>query len=156
MSYLSDLQWKANNLNAQKSGVENELKKLRSRVSEVDKLIRNLTGVGDNKFSDVNWCANKVTETISGALQGTQGVENVTDFIESKMENSTASDGKLASALSEFEREASRVNTRIDELESQLASIKSTIWSVNDSIRSEQRRIAEEEAQKRWEALFGE
>lgn len=156
MSYLSDLQWKATNLNVQKGEVENELNMLRGRASEVKKLVNNLTTVGDDKFSDVNWYADKLTEAISTGVQGGQGSKNVTELVAPRKETSTLYDGKLASGLSEFKRELSRVNTRIDELESQLASIKSAIWSVNDSIRSEQRKIAEEEAQKRWESIFGE
>lgn len=156
MSYLSDLQWKANNLNAQKSGVENELRKLRSRASEVEKLANNLANVGDNYFYDINKYANRIAENISSAMQGAHGTENVIECVNTGMENSAAYDGKLASGLYELRRELARVNSKIIELESQLASIKSNIWSVNESIRGEQRRIVEEEAQKRWDAIFGE
>lgn len=155
MSYLSDLQWKSSNLKTQKKTVENELRNLNNRASEVRTLIKNLGNVGDSDFYYVNQYANKITENISFALSGTRGTEAIADGVEAGLENSTAYDGKLASGLSELNRELTRVDSRISELESQLANIKSNISSVDNEIYNERKRRAEEEMQKAWETFFG-
>ena len=148
MSYLTDLQARLIRLQNEKAECEAALKIQKRRKTAVESLQREVRSTGDNSYGAVNNHLNKLVGTLpTGVSLGTVFAARCAEM-QQKKETDAGSDRWLGDALGNIASEINVVNSKIDELQGRIASLKTQIENTKREITRETQRLAAKAAQK--------
>lgn len=134
----------SSSLKEEKKEKEKERKQWNKRLGEVEKIQSNLSGVMQDKISDVNGQINKLTSQLEPAIKCITNISTQCTTADGMKENEWES--KLSDTKSALSREVRDINSKINSLDSEIRDL-------DRRIADAEREEAEERERQRQEAM---
>lgn len=143
MSSLSSLRSELSHWNNRVNELNDEIKKLKRRSSDVEGAKNALKSTANGNSGDVNNKIRSVGDRLDSAIDYSGKDGQLHGILSGKDERSVGSDNSLSSADSELQRELNDINRKLGEAESNLSAAKRKVGDVKAAIAAEERRQRE-------------
>lgn len=138
MADLSTLKSSLKSWQNQRDTLEKEIKDLKQRKKDVEKIKSALQRAATNNSDDINRKLRTICQNIDDGMEYSSSL----DF--SGKEDKSTGDGDVSSANGELQKEINDVESKISTKESELDSAKRRISSLRSQISDEERRQRQE------------
>lgn len=136
----------SSSLREEKRAKERERKEWKRRLEEVEKIQNNLSGVMQDRITDVNTQIDKLTSQLEPAIKQIINISTQCDTAISMKENEWETN--LTNTKSSLAREVRDVNSKINSLDSDIRDLERRIEDAEREEREERERQAREAMEK--------
>lgn len=152
MSNLYSLERRLGSLKGERESCRSQLSVQRKRLDKVENITWQLNRECGDKYDDLNVSLRKLAENlveaiVLNAMFSARGGE----MERSQKEQPGESDNQLGQAFDRLQAENRDIRNRIADLEGNIRRLDSEIWSVEEEIKKEKKRIREREEAERAE-----
>ncbi len=148
MSYLDDLYARKATLDDQLKKAQDDLKVQKERKKKVKYIRQDLNNVNNNICFLANSVLNQAVLQLESGLGYDTAFSNTCTTLRDKMEKEVQSDTQLSSADDNLRSEISAIAAKIEDIQSQINTTRSSIWQINQDISNEEWRIYWEEQEE--------
>ena len=153
MASLTSLRSDLNYWNGQVSDLNEKIRKLNRRRTEVEGIKNGLKSTVESNSSDVNKKLLSTRNKLDDAIDYTGEDSKLNAILSGKDEGAICSDSNLASIDSELQRELNDIDRQLGEAESSLRTANGKVSDIKAAIAAEEKREREAATRKALEAI---